>query len=172
MIDPAGITERQSVEGGTGLYENLFSSNTLDGEDVTQQKGLGLIKKFSLGSDATVVTDTPGLAPWQQVKLTCSDMGITDRWYLVTEVDYQPLVRTTRRYNAKITTGEYRGGFEEFWRRMLRRNPITIRDQVLQTVVHLLEENTLDDTDTVTLQDHAADEWGSSIEGESEWGEA
>lgn len=172
VIDPVGIADRQSVEGGTGLYEKLFSSNSLDGEDVTQQKGLGLIKKFSLGSDASVVTDTSGLSPWQQVKLTCSDMGITDRWYLVTEVESFPLVRTTRRTKAKITTGEYRGGFEEFWKRTLRHNPITIRDQVLQTVVRLVEENTVSDADTVTLQVHTADEWGTSIEGESEWGEA
>lgn len=170
VIDPEGITERQGVEGGSGLYENLFSSNSLDGEDVTQQKGLGLIRKFSLGSDATVATDTPGLAPWQQVKLTCAEIAVTDRWYLVTEVESHPLVRTTRRTRARITTGEYRGGFEEFWKRMLRRNPITIRDQVLQTVLQLIQENTLDDADTVTLQTHTSDQWGTSKVGESEWG--
>lgn len=170
-IDPASIAERKSVEGGSGIYEDVANEGSLDGDDVVQQRALGLLRRYSLGSDADIETDRSGYAPGQKVPITVSQMGITARDYLITEMDTVGLVRTTRRYTIRATTGELRNTMTEFWKRLIKRNPINLNPgQVINDLYLIREQTTLADAATATLQNDVVDAWGTAVIGESEWG--
>lgn len=171
VIDSDGIAERQAVEGGSGLYEAITSEDKLDGDDVVMQRGLGLLRRYSLGSDIEVETDQDGLAVGQQVEVTVAPMGITARVYLIMSLEMQGLTPTRRRYRIQATTGELRGTFSEFWKRVFRRNPLTQNEgTVLQKVVPLRDQTDYSEVLAVSGPAYAQQGWGTSKEGESQWG--
>lgn len=171
VVDPDGIAERQAVEGGSGLYEAITSEDNLDGDDVVMQRGLGLLRRYSLGSDIEVETDRDGLAVGQQVEVTVAPMGITARLYLIMGMEMQGLTPERRRYRIQATTGELRGTFAEFWKRVFRRNPLTQNEgTVLQKVVQIRERVDLTEVLAVSGPAYAQQGWGVSKEGESQWG--
>lgn len=171
VIDPDGIAERQAVEGGSGLYEAITSESNLDGDDVVMQRGLGLLRRYSLGSDIEVETDQDGLAVGQQVEVTVAPMTITARLYLIMGLEMQGLTPERRRYRIQATTGELRGTFAEFWKRVFRRNPLTQNEgTILQKVVQIRERVELTEDLVVTGPAYVQQGWGSSKEGESQWG--
>ena len=171
VVDADGIAERQAVEGGSGLYEAITSEDKLDGDDVVMQRGLGLLRRYSLGSDIEVETDQDGLAVGQQVEVTVAPMGITARLYLIMGLEMHGLTPERRRYRIQATTGELRGTFSEFWKRVFRRNPLTQNEgPVLQKVLQFRERTDYSDTLAVTAPAYAQQGWGTSKEGESQWG--
>lgn len=171
VIDPDGIAERQAVEGGSGLYEHIVSESNLDGDDVVQQRGLGLLRRYSLGSDIEIETDQDGLAVGQQIEVTIAPMGITARLYLIMGLEMQGLTPARRRYRVQATTGALRGTFAEFWKRVFRRNPLTQNDTtILQKVVQFRERTDLSELVAVSGPAYAQQGWGTSKEGESQWG--
>lgn len=171
VVDPNGIAERQAVEGGSGLYESIVSETNLDGDDVVQQRGLGLLRRYSLGSDIEVETDQDGLSVGQQVDVTIAPMGIAARTYLIMGLEMQGLSPDRRRYRIQATTGELRGNFTEFWKRVFRRNPLTQNDTtILQKVVQFRERTDTSDLVAVSGPAYVQQGWGDWVWGESEWG--
>jgi len=171
VVDADGIAERQAVEGGSGLYEAITSEDKLDGDDVVMQRGLGLLRRYSLGSDIEVETDQDGLAVGQQVEVTVAPMGITARLYLIMGLEMHGLTPERRRYRIQATTGELRGTFSEFWKRVFRRNPLTQNEgTVLQKVLQVRELVTISAVLTATGPAYVQQGCGDSVWGESEWG--
>lgn len=170
IIDPAKVAERQAVEGGSGLYEHVQVEDSLDGADVVTAKALALLSRYGLSSEIEFETDQPGLDIGQQVSITIPELGIHGALYLITELEIQSLVLSTRHFRVRASTGELKGTFTEFWKRIFARNPITIRDDaVVQTVTPLFDAANVAELVTATLTDYADRGWGDSEAGVDEW---
>jgi hypothetical protein len=103
--------------------------------------------------------------------VTVAPMGITARLYLIMGLEMHGLTPERRRYRIQATTGELRGTFSEFWKRVFRRNPLTQNEgPVLQKVLQFRERTDYSDTLAVTAPAYAQQGWGTSKEGESQWG--
>jgi len=172
IIDFAKVAERQAIEGGTGLYEDVEVADSLDGADVVAAKGLGLLKRYGLSSDVEFQTDRPGLAIGQQLQVTISELGVVAQTYLITEVETESLVLADRRFTVRASTGELKGTFAEFWKKVFQSNPITIReDAVVQTVTPMFEAATLEEVLVTAIPDYddANNDCGVGDCGVSEW---
>jgi len=169
--DPSSIAERQAVEGGSGRYEQIANEGDLDGEEVVQQRAVGLLRRYALGSDVEFETDRDGLMVGQQVTLTIAPMGLSAATYFIMQMSTQGFAWGTRKYRVQATTGELRGNFAEFWKRVFKRNPIRNREQeILSQLDFFPETATLSELVTVTNPADVADVWGTAIIGETEWG--
>lgn len=169
--DAAAIANRQAIEGGSGKYENIVNEGELDGEEVVQQRALGLLRRYSLGSDVVLETDADGLMVGQQVTVNIAQLGIVNVPYLITGMETTQFGYPTRRYAVRATTGELRGTFAEFWKRVFKRNPIRNREQAILSQLDFFPESLgLGSSETITLQADVVDEWGTAIIGETEWG--
>jgi hypothetical protein len=171
--DLSAIQERINVQGGSGRYEQLDRDNNLDGQALVEQKGLSLLRRFaSLDEVIEFETDVPGLAIGQLATVDVPELGLTDT-FLITQLDMQPLLPTTRRYRVTATTGEIKGTYQELFKKLLTSaQPITIREgEILQEVSALHDLVGVTDSITEsTLADFAIGVWGTGQVGRSEFG--
>lgn len=169
--DFAGVAERKSIEGGTGLYEHVQVETSLDGEEVITAKAAALLNRYSLSREKEFELDQPGLAVGQQVLVTVPQIWSTNEPHLITEMETENLVLNERRFHVRCSTGELKGTFTEFWKRVHQQNPVRINpDAVVQSVVPMYDEAAVTDLVTATLSDYLPAEWGTAVVGEDEWG--
>lgn len=169
-LDGAGINERRTVEGNSGLYEAILVDTSLDHEDVVQAKGRALLNKYRLGSQLTVTVQREGLRPGQQVMVNLPQIGILSTPYLITQVRCQHKYGDLRTWEAQMTTGELHSTFAEFWRTVYRRNPIALNaSTVVRQLVPSQEPVGITVGLTTDFPDYAETEWGTSDWGRDEW---
>lgn len=170
LTDFAKVAERALVEGGTGLYEHVHSETSLDGEEVITAKGEALLNRYGLSREKEFELDQAGLDVGQQVSVTVPEIGAIDELHLITELDIESLLPDLQRYTVRCSTGELKSTFTEFWKKALGRNPVRINPEaVVQSVVPIYDEATIEDEVTVLLADLVPAEWGTAVMGEDEW---
>ena len=170
--DTSSIVERQGVEGGTGRYEQLTRDDQLDGQDLVQDKGLALLRRFaSLDDVVTFETDIAGLGIGQLLTVNVPEQGLVGE-FLITKMDTEFIQPTTRRFRVTATTGELKGRFQEWFAALLgSRKPISIREgETLQEVLAMHDPVGVTDSIEATLIDVVADEFGPGEFGHGEFG--
>jgi hypothetical protein len=134
--DLSAIQERIDVQGGSGRYEMLDRDDNLDGQQLLEEKGLSLLRRYaSLDEVIDFETDVPGLAIGQLATVDVPELGLDDT-FLITQLEVAPLLPTTRRFRVTATTGEIKGTYQELFKKLLSSaQPITIREgEILQEV--------------------------------------
>lgn len=165
-----GVAERKAAEGGTGLYENIATEQSLDGEEVITAKGLALLNRYGLSKEKEFELDVAGLSPGQQVSVTVPEVGANEQLHLITEMETSNLVLSERRFVVRCSTGELKGTFTEFWKRVFARNPVRINpDADVQAILPIYDRMGLADELTVGLFDYVPAEWGTAVMGEDEF---
>jgi hypothetical protein len=170
--DTAAILERQLVQGGTGRYELLDRDDNLDGQNLVEDKGLSLLRRYGTMDDvADFETDLPGLAIGQLATLNVPELGLVGS-FLITQLETQSLLPDTRRFRVTATTGEVKGTFQELFKGLLAsQQPITIREgEILQEVLALHDPVAMTDSIDATLADFAIGEFGTGEVGSAEFG--
>lgn len=169
--DSAAILERQTVQGGTGRYEHLDGTTTVDGQDLITEEGLDLLRQYAtLDEVVTFETDLPGLAIGQLVTLNVPELGLSDD-FLITDLETVTLVGTSQRFTVTATTGDLKLTFSDFFKRFLAFNqPILLNDTtVLNQVLAMHDPVGVTDSVTATLATYAGGEWGTGEAGTAEF---
>lgn len=165
------VTERQDIEGGSGLYEQLENFTTLDGQDLALDKARGLLKKFGrIPATLDAETDLPGLQAGMLLPVDLPALNLSGNW-LIESVRITNLGRTLR-YSIRAVDGEHLGGWIEFWKKFYEsdRQFVARENEVINTLIPL--EDGMHCTDSVTAMLAAGDtgEWGPGEFGEAEFG--
>lgn len=115
-IDSVKIAERQAIEGGSGLYENIERNDQLDGEEVCEAKVTGLLRKFGVvDTSIEFETEASGLGLGYVVVVDIPKLGLSEVEFLITRIETVNYRLDKRRYMVSATTGEVKGTMREFF---------------------------------------------------------
>jgi len=165
------IAERQSVEGGSGRYEQLENFTNLDGQDLALEKARGLIRKFGrIPNVLRFGTDVPGLQAGMLLPVNLAELGLSGNW-LIESVHIRP-EGTFLRYEGEAVDGAHLGGWIEFWKKFYEsdRQFIARENEVINSLIDAQDLVAITDSVTATLATGAAGEWGPGEFGEAEFG--
>lgn len=113
--DTASVADRQTVEGGSGLYESVEVDASLEGGQVVITRGAGLLRRYGLDAQADFETEMEGLDIGQLITVDYPTLGLPNTEMLITSIELTQLTLDTRRYRFTCTTGEVKNSFKEFW---------------------------------------------------------
>lgn len=118
--DYAEMTARAIAEGGTGIYESMFEDTSINSLDLANERAEGLLGRYAqLPPTLTYQTDTLGIQAGQIQSVVLTDEQLNDQ-FLITSVNltYKSGADLWRA-DVKATSGDYVGGWVEFFRRLL-----------------------------------------------------
>lgn len=112
------VADRKTIEGGSGIYENLEIDQAIEDDDTMLEKGYALLRKY--GTIPVVInfqTDTAGLLAGQliTINLTAHSLNST---YLIRRVEAEDLDGTKMRWSVEALSGESLGGWVDFFQKL------------------------------------------------------
>ena len=142
--DPAAVAERQAVEGGSGLYQDVEDHEEIDRAALAREKAESLLRRFGT-IDATITGDTliRGFHAGQLVNVHLPEHNIHHQDCIVASVDYREVELTRFRYSLRIVSGEAVEGWSAFWKKIAqagRKN--VIRPNEVVNLIRLFPELT------------------------------
>ncbi len=150
-IDHAGILDRQGVEGGSGIVEDIATEVQHETSSGIQESASAKIKQYCQDAEKfTYQTEESGLSPGQIQAITYSLFGFTAHDMLIESVnitaDGEHLL-----YDVTCITGPSMGSWAKFFANILRRqdNSIKIGDSLL--LVLLQQSETVEVTEVYQL---------------------
>jgi hypothetical protein len=146
----SSITERQSVEGGTGIYESVVTDQSINTSDAVAERTSALLRKY--GTIPEVIefeTDNDGLKSGQLITITLTKHNI-DSAYLIQRVTIQDITKDVLRYKVTALSGENIGGWVDFFKKLAKSGQgYTIRENEVLLKIRNFSDN-LKLTDTLT----------------------
>lgn len=124
--NPDEIANRKNKETGTsGIYETLNTETSINESQQALQYSQGLLDKYGMiPSTVSFQTETPGLKAGQLLKINKPLYGINDN-FLIESVDASS-DGTSTVFNIKCLDGSSLGGWEEFFKTMLKGQRILV----------------------------------------------
>jgi hypothetical protein len=119
--DPAQIAARAAVETGTsGIYENLQTEKSINERNQAIEYTQGLISRYGIiPTTITFDTEVPGLRAGQLLPIQKSLFGINAS-YLIESVDISAADAGKINYSVRCLDGSALGGWETFFRDLLK----------------------------------------------------
>jgi photosystem II stability/assembly factor-like uncharacterized protein len=148
--DPAQIAARAAIETGTsGIYENLHTEKSINERNQAIEYTQGLILRYGIiPSTITFDTEVPGLRAGQLLPIQKTLFGINAS-YLIESVDISAADVGQINYSVRCLDGSALGGWETFFRDLLKAGQ-----------EYIIQENEV----IVTLNLQAETEnWGSTM---------
>lgn len=126
--NPGQIDERKSIEGGSGIYEQVTSVTNLDTQDAAEQYTMGLLEQYGyIPRVVSFNTHTPGLKSGQLIPVQNTKHNLNGTFLIesVTARDDNGLTM----YSVKCLDGASLGGWDRFFRALVQGNKtFTIRE--------------------------------------------
>jgi len=158
--DSGKISERQGVEGGSGVYQNVEDFEHLDGQTIATDKAVALLRKYGrLPTKLSFETHFSGLQAGQLLSVAIPELNLSGAW-LIESMTIEDLGADRLIYKGTAVDGEHLGGWVEFFRKFSDQGGIfTARqNEVLQTINS--ESDTIDSSDVLTpVEDSTTTEW-------------
>jgi hypothetical protein len=118
--DAAEITDRKTVEGGTGIYENLAVEKSIDETTQALEFSNGLLATYGEIKDIVKFeTEVTGLEAGQLLTISKTAYGISDT-FLIESINIVPADQDGFIYKVTCLDGASVGGWEEFFKNILR----------------------------------------------------
>lgn len=135
--DPEEINNRQSTEGGTGIYEAIEEKASIDTRDAALDYTNGLLRRYArIGKVVTFNTSQAGLKPGMLLSVTRTDHGVSGQM-LISRVTITDPGRADGElsYAIECLDGEAVGGWINFFKKMaqsgktfvIRENEILVK---------------------------------------------
>ena len=122
------ITNRATKEGNSGIYENMAVETSISTSEQAIEFGQGLLQTYGEVKDSiSFKTETSGLLAGQLLTVNKPLYGINGS-FLIESVNIVPLGIGTIEYSVKALDGAIIGGWEEFFKELLKGN----RDYAIQ----------------------------------------
>lgn len=153
VTNGAQVTERQSVEGGTGVYEHLESDEAIDGRDLASVKAARLLELYGrIPATLSWSTKRHGLTVGQLHTTTLAAHGVSGVQFLIDSIGAQwvqtpggSAVDEFFLYAVQSLDGERQEGWADFFRKwilsgkkfVIRENEsvLIVRDQIDQVTI-------------------------------------
>lgn len=120
--DPSEIANRQSIESGTGIYENFAIEKSIDETDQALEYMDGLLETYGEVHDkVTFSTEEAGLEAGQLLQVNKTLYGISEK-FLIESIVKRPLSYGGYEYKITALDGASIGGWEEFFKELLRES--------------------------------------------------
>jgi len=139
--DPLAISERQAVEGGSGIYESIDDQPNLDDREAALDVAQGALRKYArLNQIISFDTHHAGLRPGQILQVNLPTRGLEGE-YLAQEVVLSRLGGDYWRYDVQAVSGETVGGWAQFFRKMATQGrAFVIRENEVLTKLKTMRE--------------------------------
>lgn len=119
--DDAALTDRATVEGGSGVYDEVIDEPTIADVDSATDRANGLLRRYArIPRKANIVTTTAGLRAGQLVTVDITQHGLTGSW-LVESVSIRDFNGQRVEYQATLLDGEAVGGWQGFFGALSRQ---------------------------------------------------
>lgn len=141
--NPAGIAERAGVEGGTGIYERIDVNEAISSRQEALDVANGKLTKYTkILRELTYDTFTPGLSAGQLQNINLTRYGISSTDFLIDNIKVAELEGSDRLiYTVHAIDGETFGGWQKFYRELLRQNlKMSIRENELLVILSTIAE--------------------------------
>jgi hypothetical protein len=144
--NPAAIAERAGIEGGTGIYERIDVDQAISSRQEALDIANGKLTKYTkILREITYDTYTPGLAAGQLQNINLTKYGISSTDFLIDNVKISEIETMTPNRNLVYTIhaidGETFGGWQKFYRDLLRQNlKLSIRENELLVILNTIAE--------------------------------
>lgn len=171
------IAARRTLEGGTGVYEDIEEDETIDGRDLASERADALLQVYSkVPNLISFELDTPNaassasLAAGQVMTVTLASHALSGAAMVLTRISYRllpPAANGLLRVRVDGKDGNAPGGFADFYRDLFESTKkFVIRENESIMVINKTEE-TVQITDSVStaaaLQDPYNDDYTVAI---------
>lgn len=155
VTDSTSELARKTLEGGTGIVEDIQTEAQHESAEASQESAKGKIQQYSQNAEKfTYQTTESGLAPGQLQQITYSPFGFTAHDMLIESVTITADGNEFL-YNVSCITGPSAGGWARFFANLLRRQESQVRigDSVLlallqqQETLELIDETNIHSDD-------------------------
>jgi hypothetical protein len=140
----AQITARQTIEGGSGLYESMESDQEIDDLDLLNDKTLALLRRHGrIARTVTVTVFQYGLAPRQLATIDLPEHGLSGEWLIESvELNERTGKRSGFAWTARLIDGESLGGWQDWFKRLREARRIRVRRE--NEIVQFIQQITGD----------------------------
>lgn len=169
-MQPIQVAAQDDVELlARGTWEAIEDRPNIDAEDLASAVAAGLLRKFARTTIAVEFeTDTDGLQAGQLISIEVPRHDLSGS-YLIDSVSIADIQGTRLRYRVQALDGEALGGWEDFFRSLLRvgRKFVIRENETLLLLRSVTETVSLTDSVTATTTAVASSKW---VVGTSELG--
>jgi hypothetical protein len=151
-FNESAIAERQTAEGGTGIYEHVATDANVNTSDAVQERAEALVRKYGeIPETVEFETDSDGLAAGQLINITNTIHGLNSA-YLIQRVAINDITATILRYQITALSGETFGGWIDFFKGLAKASQgyVIRENEVLLKIRKLSDNITLTDAITAT----------------------
>ncbi len=104
LENSAEIANRAAIEGGTGLYEDVYDAGDITDRDTLLELAQQLLDRFSeMGVEIAVSSDRFGFEVGQEIDVNLPSRGISSGTYLIESISKEEISKTLLRYVLKIS---------------------------------------------------------------------
>lgn len=169
-LEDSAISERQSVEGGTGIYEEIEDVQ-LDGRQLVADKLTAILRKYArVQARFDGETEQDGLRSGQLLTLSIPTYGLTGTW-LITNISIRDEDGKRLRYRVTAVDGENLGGWQEFFSKIeAAGRDFSIREnESLGLVKNFREPIAVTDGLVASAATSVCGVWGPDTWGQFKW---
>lgn len=129
--DDIEIQKRKEKEGGSGIYENVYSKKGLNTIDGLTAVALNELRKFgNFSKKITFTTRRPGLQAGQLISVNLPEHNLTGD-LLIISVNYKEEGKFDNfKFFVTAITSEVVGGWTEFFREWTKKEEVRLVDEV------------------------------------------
>lgn len=150
-ISGSGITDRQSIEGSSGMVEEITIEVEHESAESINQSAQGKVTQYCQNAEKFIYkTNESGLAPGQLQQITYAPFGFTSHDMLIESVSITTNGEDIR-YDISCITGPTMGSWAKFFANILTRQDKTIKIGDSLLLVLLQEQERLELTEVVSL---------------------
>jgi len=146
------ITDRKTVEGGNGIYENIEEDSSIESQNTAKEKSQALLRRYgTILQHVDIITDASGFKAGQLVKIDVSAHGLNGT-YLIQSVKINDFAKVGLRYSIRALSGENIGGWVNFFKKMVAagKQYVIRENEVLIRITQFIDTVTASDTLIVT----------------------
>lgn len=145
-VNSTEVTDRATIEGGTGIYEDIVDDPSIENNELALQKVNGLLRRFgTIPEIVSFQTDQNGLKSGQLLTVELPEFGLNGT-FLIDSVDINDIDGLILRHDVIALSGEHLGGWHEFFRKLAEIG----REFVIRENELLLLLRQFDETITIT----------------------
>lgn len=159
------VTERQTVEGGSGIYEQMESDEDITDAQLARDRAAGLLRRFGvIETTLRFRSCVTGWEPGQLLSVSRPEHGLSGD-FLITRVDLSHEFKDEYRYTVTAVSGEAVESWVAFFKRLAdarllsRRSQNEVKSQVIALIRTASESVAVAESVTTGTNTAAATLW-------------
>ena len=145
----AGIDDRKFIEGGTGQYQMIKTELNITNKDGAFELANGLLQRYGTIPRNVFITTEELRNAGEIITVQSDNLGL-DEQFLITDINVVVEDSGKIVYNLKCASGEDLGGWVEFFRNLVPKGELTIKEnEVLFRLLNIRESSGIQGRTTI-----------------------